>query len=75
MHTEYEQIGHHKYDADHTMSNPPFAVARAGSNGTWHIVSEAAYVNWSPGEPNDWREGEDCAEMWQDGKWKDLLQL
>lgn len=29
------------------------------------------YANWSSPQPDDWQGGEDCAELWVDGKWND----
>ncbi|XP_019357858.1 PREDICTED: pulmonary surfactant-associated protein D-like [Gavialis gangeticus] len=29
------------------------------------------YANWAPGEPNDTGGGEDCVEMYTDGRWND----
>lgn len=38
----------------------------------WADGKAATYTNWSGGEPNDWGSGEDCTEMYGNGKWNDL---
>ncbi|HEX8434741.1 lectin-like protein [Archangium sp.] len=40
--------------------------------GTWRWSNGAsAYVNWSPGEPNDWGSDEDCGVKYSGGAWND----
>ena len=39
------------------------------------IISDELYVgftNWAVGEPNNFNDDEDCAEMWQAGEWNDI---
>jgi hypothetical protein len=41
--------------------------------GAWSNVDGTAfdYSNWDAGQPDNYRGGQDCALMWQNGKWDD----
>ncbi len=43
-------------------------------NGTGYAVN-GQYANWSRGEPNDHRPGEDYAHFWTDGTWNDYVNV
>lgn len=38
----------------------------------WVDGKKPGFAAWNPGEPNDWGEGEDCAELQPSGGWNDL---
>ena len=45
------------------------------SSESYSEISRAEYVgftNWAVGEPNNFNDGEDCAEMWFGGEWNDI---
>ncbi|XP_078739089.1 L-selectin-like [Lampetra fluviatilis] len=53
---------------------------RGGGGGSWKWLngtSEATYLNWAPGEPNNRKSNEDCVEMYvkaedpAHGRWND----
>merc|ERR1712039_186027 len=38
----------------------------------WSDGTKMTYSNWNRGEPNDFRRGQDCMQMYPMGKWDDL---
>jgi len=48
------------------LHQPPGSEEPAGG-WTWLTDDPVIYTNWSPGEPNDWGDGEDCAVMCYSG--------
>ena len=45
-----------------------------GREGTFTQIDgkPLVYQNWAPGEPNNWRNNEDCGEFRGNGKWNDF---
>uniref|UniRef100_A0A8D0E0X4 C-type lectin domain-containing protein n=1 Tax=Salvator merianae TaxID=96440 RepID=A0A8D0E0X4_SALMN len=46
-----------------------------GTEGDWKWLDdknyETGFKNWKQGEPNDYGQKEDCAQLWNSGEWND----
>lgn len=57
----------HSKDAFLSMTD-----ARTEGKFTYPTGEPLVYSNWGPGEPNDKNGGEDCTEIFLNGKWNDM---
>eukprot|EP00117_Sycon_ciliatum_P008894 scpid15029/ scgid11407/ Macrophage mannose receptor 1; C-type lectin domain family 13 member D; C-type lectin domain family 13 member D-like; Macrophage mannose receptor 1-like protein 1 len=51
-----------------------FGLNDQGTEGTYQYTSNMpiTHTNWARGQPNNWRNGQDCVEFWSStGKWND----
>jgi HYR domain/Lectin C-type domain/Secretion system C-terminal sorting domain len=47
-------------------------IRRSGNSWLWDNGAVASYYNWAYGEPNNYQNNEDCAQIRPDGTWNDI---